>query len=572
MLQSLWSEAVETPPYPTYELVRAKGGETTYRLDNRTGFPVSAYEDQAKVGELLRDPDLRFIPDWTKNLVYRTETLARCAESEEYQELQMLFCRSSILYFTNTFCWTSDPRLDYHRSPFVTYPFQDDLLCWLLDRIKSRTPGLIEKSRDMGCSWLLLVIAAYCSIFYEGFVEYLLSMTEKQVDNRQLGSLLEKLRFIIKNLPLWMQAGWAERGHGIDTKMMISFPDTTSVVEGLLTGGSSQAGRSGRAKISAYDEFAFVEDQQKVRKAAASLSACQIYLSTANGMGNEFYRMRENNAIARKSLHWSLHPLKNKDWSIKEKAKMSIEDWAQEHEIDYSQSTKSRVFYEFLPYTTSEYDWSHIQMGTYFEFDPHFPVYCGLDFGIRDPTSAVFAQIKPAPLAFQAFTKECLIFFGEKEETDMMVDQWAEYILACGYDFRNIVGDYRTGNQRDATGKTWIRYMRSHGIHVEGKYNTEAAPIIVTQKLLRTPGALAVNKVGCPNLIKSFQNWSYPVDKDTGLVDRNASPKHNQFSHSMKAVCYLNDFLYGTARKAKSDLWDDEWDYRVMPPMRNIMS
>src|SRR5689334_10448520 len=85
---SLWDGAIAVPPYPSYSLKRDQDGA------------------------LLRDADQKFMPDWSENLRFRQMVKQNAEGNEQYQQLQMMFCKSSILYFCNVFCWTYDPRLD----------------------------------------------------------------------------------------------------------------------------------------------------------------------------------------------------------------------------------------------------------------------------------------------------------------------------------------------------------------------------------------------------------------------------------------------------------------------------
>jgi hypothetical protein len=559
----------ETPAYPSYQLKKAvgSGDETSYRIVIPDRGPILSEEYTPEKGELLREADLKYITDWSDNLRYRINTYQAASSSLDRQQLELLYCRSNILYFINVYCWTYDPRLSNPNVPFVTYEFQDDMVMWGLERIKTKSPGLVEKSRDMGATWIFSAITAWCMLFVDGFFEYVLSLTENEVDNRGVDSLLGKLRFLLSNVPEWMRGGWVEAQQGLDNKMVINIPRTSSTTRGQLTGG--RAGRSGRAKVAFYDEFAFVDNSEDVTKAGASLSDCQIYLSTANGMGNAFYRMSVDPTIEKLTLHWTIHPLKNKDWEKLTRPKMSEEAWAQEHDISYAKSAKGRVFHEFEAFSSSDYDWQHAHTSSYFDYDPSYDVYLGIDFGMRDPTSLVFAQIKPTLPNFYQWGKWCLVFFEEIESPDKTVDQWAEIIKGKGYRYKEIIGDYRSGNQRDATGKTWVKYLQQHGLKVEGKYNTEEAPILEVKRLLVTPGALAVHSINCPNLVKSFQNWGYPIDKSSGLVLHNAKPNHDQFSHSMKAVCYLVDYVFSETRE-KAYTHDSDWDFGVLSSRRYI--
>jgi len=416
-------------------------------------------------------------------------------------------------------------------------------------------------------------------IFYPGMVDYQMSLREDDVDNRQEDSLLGKLRYLLRSLPEWMRAGWEENRTGIDNKMAIKTPETGGLVRGQLTMGTS--GRSGRSSRVFNDEFAFVEDADRVLKALAALSPSGLYLSTPNGMGNAFYVMANHPMVKKKTLHWSIHPLKNPEWASKERDKITYTDetWAQEHEISYEMSTQGRVYPEFLSFSASEYEWCHVQEGPFYEYDPAYDTYVFLDFGMADPTSAVFAQVKPAPLHFEHVGSQCLVIFDEEEKGNRTVHTWAELFREKGYIYREFVGDYRSGNQRDPTGQTWITYLGKEGISVSGRYNTEMAPIMEVKKLLEggRPGRsermpmLAINKHKAPRVVKAFQNWSYPTIKspegDT-VVKPGSKPNHDQWSHSMKAICYGVDWLYGKDASNANRIQD--WDFRVFRKVANL--
>ena len=550
------------PKYPSYELAKAHGGEITYELLSGKGKPKTVSRKAVK-GELLRDVSLRYIMDYKENLRYRLEIKDNAQKNLQYQEMQKMFCRSNILYFINTFCWTYDPRKGKNKiSPLLTFPFQDEMVTWCLWLIKMEETGLIEKSRDMGATWCAVaVIAAYQMLFFDNVVEYQLSLREDDVDNKQPNSLMGKLRLILEHVPDWMRGGWVKEARGMDQKMIVTIPQTKSQTLGQLT--KSAAGRSGRASRASYDEFAHVDDSEAVLEANSSLANSELFLSTVRGSGNAFARMAHDPNVNKMTLHWSLHPLKNKEWALKEraKAKYTDESWAQEQEISYEKSTSGRVYPEFVSLTASIYDWQHIQTGEYYEYDPHYDVYVGLDFGMADPTSLVFAQIKPAPLHFEAFTKQCLVFFREEESANQVIDEWAKLIHNTGYRYENFVGDFRSGNQRDATGMTWLKYFSRHGIKINGKYNNEYAPIQEVKKRLLLQGGLAVNKKACPRLVQAFQNWKYQVDNKTNLPVHKAKPLHDKNSHCMKAVAYLVDYIYGSEVQKKTT--NNQWDFRV---------
>ena len=560
-LLTLWDKPVPTPPYPTY------------------GYIVDVD------GVRIRDKDMRFVPDLSENLKFRAMTRNRYDYDLKLREVQKFFCKSNILYFANVFCWTYDPRLEDSPTggtvPFVTYPFQDDLITWLLWLLNEHHEGIVEKSRDMGLTWCLEIVFAYMSLFFEGKTGYQMSLREDDVDSRTEDSLLGKLRFLLRNLPEWMRAGWKEKENDIDNKMMIKFPNTRSIVRGQLSMGTS--GRSGRATWNFNDEFAFVEDADKILKALSSLAPTNIYGSTPNGMGNAFYHMAHKKGARKKTLHWRLHPMKNQDWARKEreKAQYSDESWAQEHEISYEQSTEGRVFPEFISFTNSETDWCHVQDGGYFEYDPGLDVDVWMDFGIADPTAVLFVQRKQGPLHFEHIAgmdggmiqNHVQVVFDSFQSPNRDYRWWGAFLRDRGYRYAEFVGDYRTGNARGPTGETWVGLLGSLGFHIKGRYNTEQAPIHQTKVQLRIPGRIAFNRIGAAEPIKAMQNWAYPTEKDEAgntRIKPGSRPIHT-WSHYCKALAYGIDWNYGRQYKRTERIrMDDDWDFNVLGRAANL--
>ncbi|HEC60678.1 MAG TPA: hypothetical protein ENI27_00310, partial [bacterium] len=283
---TLWDEAVapeHIPIVPGNMLKRATSEkDITYELHPTN--PSKSIERGAIVGELLRQPNLRYIADPTENLKWRVKVTRQCDTDVQFRNIQIILCKSSILYWINTFVWTFNPRLKKDKTvPLVTYPFQDELVCWLMERIAMEESALVEKSREMGASWLACAMAVWLSLFDLEFVSYFMSMTEDTVDNRMEDSLLGKCRFILRNLPEWMRGGWIERAQGCDVQMALVVPQTQGTIKGILSKGT--AARSGRSGVMFADEFAFVDDTEKVLKAMITLTGCKFFISTANGMG-----------------------------------------------------------------------------------------------------------------------------------------------------------------------------------------------------------------------------------------------------------------------------------------------
>ncbi|KKL74923.1 hypothetical protein LCGC14_2060050, partial [marine sediment metagenome] len=438
--------------------------------------------------------------------------------------------------------------------------------------------GIEEKSRDMGASWMEAAIVVYLACFYQRMNSKMMSMRREDVDDRTTDSLLGKVRFLLNNLPPWMQGGWAEFGQH-DNKMLMSFPETGASIEGLLSQGT--AGRSGRGTVGFFDEFAFVEESHLVMDATSEIANSKIYVSTVNGMGNAFADMAHEEGVRKKSLHWrdSPHPLKNPEWYRWRAGEpdMNDERMAQEHDIIYETSTSGRVFPQFISVRPEGAPWGHVQDGELVQYDPAYDVCTATDLGVSDPCSTLLVQVKPAPPEISMFSKECLVFFAEHEARGMTAFDLRYLLNERPYHYRRHICDWRSGKQTDSSGSTWVKNFADPD--AKPKYSTFYKTIIIPgppvvmhgrrsgenktleqfRVLLNTPGAVVVSRHGCPHFIKAMQNWSFPMDRETKEPRTDSGPDHSPWSHACKAALYLVDDLYGTSGEAPSD--DQDWDY-----------
>ena len=200
-------------------------------------------------------------------------------------EIELSACKQDILYWFKNYAWTDKNDSLYPKEyptviPFMPYPFQEECIVEVWDSIIKWESVFIEKSRQMGISWIIVAIFVYGFIFHNH--KYLI-LSQKQDDVDKIGdmkSLFEKARFIIRNLPNWMlPKGFNKNEHM--SYMRISRPDST----GSITGESANpnASRWGTYTAIFPDEFAFQSNAASINKAMASASPCRIYTSTPNG-------------------------------------------------------------------------------------------------------------------------------------------------------------------------------------------------------------------------------------------------------------------------------------------------
>ena len=572
-LLTLWPDAIRAeliPKPPSIELARAKGGESTFYIAQEA--PISPTRSSVTVAvrpalpdELLRNPSLMFIPDWSANLRFRLLAGAAAERDTALRRLQWAWCKSSILYFANTWVWIYDPKAgDETRKhiPFCTFPFQDDVLTWMVWLHAMRQDGLIEKSREMGATWMIQVLYAWLTLFYPGSTVYETSLREEDVDNRQPDSLLGKYRYILTYLPEWMRGGWVEH-EGDDKYMSIVIPDTRSFVRGQKV--ESTAGRQGRATSLAADEFAHIGNAGQALDAFATLSPTTLYISTPKGEAGDFARIAHDPSVNKKRLHHSLHPLKNPEWAKVERARAIYFDdavWNQEHEVSYSGSVSGRVFPGFIDSPRAGVPWCHAQSGELVRHDPAYDVYSSSDLGHADPCSTLWAQIKPAAPEHVIHTRWTLCIFEHHEARNMTAADLRHLLNSKNYVYREHVVDMRTAAQTDSSKRTWLdnladanarpEYSQFYGklilpgppVNATGKRSWEEPTIDQVRTLLALPGAIAISQDAAPHLIQALNNWGHPLNRNTRQPEPDSKPEHSQWSHACKALCYLVDWLY----------------------------
>jgi len=182
---------------------------------------------------------------------------------------------------------------------------------------------LVEKSRDMGASWLCVVAVAWCWLFKPMQSFLLVSRSAEYVDKPgNPKALFWKFDFLVNNLPRWLQPD------GYDTvnhrrKMHATNPENNSVIDGESTTG--RVARGDRRTAIILDEFAAVDTGESVLSATRDATPCRIFNSTPEGTNNAFYQMKCSN-IDKLRLHWTIHPLKAKGlYSCKDGARTAID-------------------------------------------------------------------------------------------------------------------------------------------------------------------------------------------------------------------------------------------------------
>lgn len=255
---------------------------------------------------------LDYPKDMKANRRYRAFILQRAEDDPLLQAAIKEKCRRSLIYWIDLFCWTKDPRRQPDIIPFISYDFQIPALLDIQQAITEKKDLLIEKSRDMGVSWLVLYVYMHMWLFEKGSDFRVGSRKKDFVDKiGDIDTLFEKIRFNIEKMPLWlMPQGFQWRTHSSDMRLVS--PETGNAIIGESANPSFASG--GRRKSILMDEFA--KWDHSVAEAAwtstADASPSRIVVSTPVGSGNKFAQLANGTKekIEKISLHWTLHPTK----------------------------------------------------------------------------------------------------------------------------------------------------------------------------------------------------------------------------------------------------------------------
>ena len=262
--------------------------------------------------------------------------------------------------FIEHWCVTYDPRVARSgfpaKMPFILFQRQREFVEFLLALLDANASGLVEKSRDMGATWLCCAFSVWLWLFVDGSATGWGSRKEQLVD--KIGdpdSIFEKIRIIIRMLPreFWPRY-FSERD---DMPFMkIVNPETGATITGEA---GDNIGRGGRKLIYLKDESAHYERPEKIEAALSDNTNIQVDISSVNGVGNVFHRRRESGiewepgakAIDGKTnvfvMDWRDHPLKTPAWYTLRKAKFEDDGlahiFAQEVDRNYSASIEGVI-------------------------------------------------------------------------------------------------------------------------------------------------------------------------------------------------------------------------------------
>lgn len=228
-------------------------------------------------------------PDYSEVFAFRAEALERLRANPQALERVKTYYATHWVDFINDWGMTFDPRKQGQKyAPFILFPRQEQYINWLYWLYTDGRRGLAEKSREVGFTWLSAAAGVCIWMFYPHAVVGFGSRKKELVDNGDADpdSIFWKVRMFIDSLPV----DFLPPNYTVGRKaMVVPNPGNKAVIKGEI---GDEIGRGGRAGIYFVDEFAHLEHPDMAESALSANTDCRVYVSTVNGPGNLFYRLR----------------------------------------------------------------------------------------------------------------------------------------------------------------------------------------------------------------------------------------------------------------------------------------
>lgn len=439
-------------------------------------------------------------------------------------------CMSDPLYFVSTYCWTFDPRPEAapHHLPFHLYEYQKEALLTIIWHIKNGQDLLIEKSRDMGVTWIVLAALLWCWEFMPGFQALLGSRKEDLVDSRKLEALFPKLDYMMEKLPFQPEGFQPERDR---THMTLLNPMNKNAIGG--ESANQNFARQGRYTVAVMDELPFWESPETAWVSAGESTRCRIAICTPPRKVNFAKYLRFSGKVKVLTLHWRLHPKKDEAWYESQKLRKLPEEVAQELDINWEGAITGRVYPEV----------DHIVTG-HFQYRADWPLYVSHDPGHHpDPHAVGWFQVNPETgrvrmlEAFEGTNKLAewfMPFFGHPIDSQFVYTSEELSLISKTSQWKKgiHVGDVYGRTKNQVTGTSVYDEFQKFHIYVQS--NTIANDLesrkTATRRVLMN---FEVNET--PNtryFMECLKSARYPeLSENSNRITANDKPIHDWTSH-----------------------------------------
>ena len=467
----------------------------------------------------------------------RLRVVTSCDQSKQSQQLTYDLCKDDPIFFIETFGWTYDPRPQHkpNNLPFILFDYQKETILWMVRKIQNGEDGLIEKSRDMGVTWLFVWVFFWFWRFSDSFSGLIGSYKESLVDNRTKDSMFGMLDYCLENMPKWLlPKRFKPKDHR--QKLKLINPETFNLISGDTM--NPDFSRGSRKNVVFMDEGATWEYFKEAWESAGDTTPCRLTCSTPKGR-NQFAILRES-GIDVNTIHWRKHPLKDEGWYEFQKERRTDEEVAQELDISYQRSQEGRVYPE----------WDKVEWGN-FPYDPNMPLYVGWDFGATDDTAIIWFQDdlkgKIRIIDYYSNHGKTIAFYvpfitGVMPSEDYQYSKADAKVIEDHKGWKHAIhfGDPSGRFTQQVTNKSVIDVLKEFGIHVNFKEEAKDFQTRKTKTKLLLRQTVIDDNPRNKELSAAIENASYPkVRKGGGEEIRSIKPAHNWTSHARSALEYF---------------------------------
>lgn len=351
--------------------------------------------------------------DWKYQVkAYRLLTRRQCAGSDrqhlDQRRAEMTYCAQDPAYWLTMYGVMFEPRgiADNRPGWYPWIPFASQVrIIRFIEHVMEQEEGgqgdgIIEKSREMGVSWVFCGYIAHQFLFADVFVAGVVSRNADAVDKTGASdTLFYKIKSLLGllpqvpaplQLPVWMRPKGMTDDHV--TLRNITHPTRSCIIQGETT--TTMTGVGGRATLRFNDEAARFDDFGEAWANQAAVTRHRFAVSSADtkspafqalaSLGRDVIAGAAPNGPSSMRLDWDLHPYHTDEWFRNERNRFAHDPhfFEREYLINYHAGEGEHVYSRFL------------QTGLVkAPYDPYLgQLYVTIDPGVRDPTAIVWIQ------------------------------------------------------------------------------------------------------------------------------------------------------------------------------------
>jgi hypothetical protein len=502
------------------------------------------------------------LPDNPITLRDRAKLTVLLRDYPQYRDGVRERCKNDPIFFINLFGFTFDPR---EGAPHPDLPFlmtdnrqyQMEVIEWFTSLLDNQEDGLLEKSREMGATWLFVAWLCHNFLFRKGFQALVGSRKEDLVDNWTLDSHFGKIAYFLEHLPRWLlPKGYNPGQHRM--KLKVVNPENGNVIIGESS--NPNFSRQGRYTVIVMDEAAFWDDFEQAFRATTQSTPTRILISTVNGPPeqNGFAKERFSGRHRIFTLHFSRDSAKNAEWERTQRSRMTKEDAAQELDIDYHRSGRGLVYPDFV----------HTKQGLY-PWEPRWHLFVAWDFGIHDDTALIW-------IARNATTGKTRIVDCYSNR-DKAIDFYVPFILGSfpddnTHDYTELdkiiiadhahfpramhYGDPDVYKRSVASGTSAYHVLAGHNIIIQTNQKDNDFAERKRKTELGIRNIEGINMPNCVEFYNALSNARFPQRNPTSQsTNEKIKPIHDGTSHYRSALEYyfVNEPLFAIMERPEPE-------------------